>query len=60
MPKRLILAVLLSQALFAQASESNDVLERASAMIEQGEKMREAAEERFRVAEADCYNTFFV
>lgn len=60
MPKRLIFAVLLSQTLFAHASESDDVLERARVMIEQGEQMREAAEERFRVAEADCYNTFFV
>jgi colicin import membrane protein len=60
MPKRLILAALLSQALFAHAAESDDVVQRARAMIEEGRQLREAAELRFREAEVACYDTFFV
>ena len=60
MPKRLILAALLSQALFAHAAESDDVMQRARAMIEEGKQLREAAETRFREAEIACYDTFFV
>ena len=60
MPKHLLLAVLLSQALFVGAAESDDILDRARAMISEGEKLREAAETRFRQTEIACYDKFLV
>src|SRR5690606_35828521 len=65
MPKRLLLAVLLTQTLFAANvafadEESEAVLERARDLIERGEALREKAEARFRRAEVICYKVFLV
>lgn len=50
----------MSQALFVGAAAADDVLDRARAMIAEGEQLREAAETRFRQTEIACYDKFLV
>lgn len=61
--RRLSIALLLALVLpLANAEEgvSEAELERARAMIDEGQRMRAEADARFRVSEYECYQRYFV
>ncbi len=60
LPRLLLLAALLSLPAHADAAEGDEVIDRARAMMEEGERMREMIEERYLRAQIECYDRFFV
>lgn len=60
MPRRLLFILLLTPALCAHADTSDDIIERARAIVAEGNQLREAANQGFAAAEAACYRRFLV
>lgn len=56
----LIVALALPLASAAETVDQAAEVERARAMIEEGQRMRTEADARFRVAEYECYQRYFV